>query len=347
LLLLWALPARADDVARARELFLECQQLLDAGKACDAVKVCQKGLEIKALEPLEKLEAQARSACRKSPSKSRDRDKDGIPNDDDRCPRQAEDIDGFEDDDGCPDPDNDQDGFLDEDDQCPNEAEDPDGFEDEDGCPDPDNDGDGVLDENDRCPDSLEDPDGFEDEDGCIDADNDGDGILDGDDQCPNEPENFNGRADEDGCPDDSDGDGFPDEQDACPDAPEDGQGEADGCPEGWTRSTWGWLLTGSGTGVLIVGASLTAVALLDRSEVADWGSSSGVAPVTQREAAEQVSAANTLAIVGVSALGVGAALVGTGVVLLLLGDETASELAPSMSLLESGGFSFTLGGRF
>jgi outer membrane protein OmpA-like peptidoglycan-associated protein len=45
-------------------------------------------------------------------------------------------MDGFEDANGCPDPDNDGDGFPDQNDQCPNEAEVLNGFEDEDGCPD-------------------------------------------------------------------------------------------------------------------------------------------------------------------------------------------------------------------
>ena len=37
-------------------------------------------------------------------------------------------------------------------DQCPNEKEDFDGFEDDDGCADPDNDGDGIRDSEDNCP---------------------------------------------------------------------------------------------------------------------------------------------------------------------------------------------------
>ncbi len=61
-------------------------------------------------------------------------------------------MDGFEDDDGCPDYDNDKDGIGDAADQCPNEPEDKDNFEDEDGCPDPDNDNDGILDVDDDCP---------------------------------------------------------------------------------------------------------------------------------------------------------------------------------------------------
>jgi outer membrane protein OmpA-like peptidoglycan-associated protein/opacity protein-like surface antigen len=116
---------------------------------------------------------------------SADNDGDGIYNDEDDCPSEPEDFDGFQDEDGCPEDDNDGDGVADADDQCPNEAEDRDGFEDEDGCPDPDNDGDGILDARDRCPNEAEDMDGFEDEDGCPDVDNDGDGVLDANDKCP------------------------------------------------------------------------------------------------------------------------------------------------------------------
>ena len=131
-----------------------------------------------------------------------DRDNDGLLNDVDGCPDQPEDIDGFQDEDGCPDPDNDGDGILDVDDKCPLEPEDADGFEDADGCPDPDNDQDGVLDAADACPNQPEDIDGFEDEDGCPDPDNDQDGILDVNDRCPMQPENINDHEDDDGCPD-------------------------------------------------------------------------------------------------------------------------------------------------
>lgn len=99
-------------------------------------------------------------------------------------------------------PDRDQDGIPDATDRCPDEPEDLDGFEDEDGCPDPDNDKDGVADAQDRCPTDPEDRDGFEDMDGCPDPDNDGDGVLDLDDQCPDKAEVINGVADYDGCPD-------------------------------------------------------------------------------------------------------------------------------------------------
>jgi outer membrane protein OmpA-like peptidoglycan-associated protein len=99
--------------------------------------------------------------------------------------------------------DADHDGIPDDVDKCPNQPEDKDGFEDADGCPDPDNDGDGIADTIDKCPNEPEDKDGFEDTDGCPDPDNDKDGILDAADKCPNEPETRNGFEDEDGCPDD------------------------------------------------------------------------------------------------------------------------------------------------
>ena len=98
-----------------------------------------------------------------------DADLDGIPDNIDECPNAAEDFDGYQDEDGCPDPDNDGDGILDVNDDCPGRAEDFDGFQDADGCPDPDNDGDGILDVNDKCPDVAENYNGYQDDDGCPD----------------------------------------------------------------------------------------------------------------------------------------------------------------------------------
>ncbi len=167
----------------------------------------------------------------------RDSDHDGLPDDIDRCPNEPEDIDDWEDNDGCPDPDNDNDGIEDLLDQCPNLPEDLNGFEDDDGCPDSnrDRDRDGVLDTEDRCPDQPEDPDGFQDQDGCPDLDNDNDGIPDTEDKCPNEAEDYDGYQDADGCPEpDNDADGIPDSRDKCPNVPEnfDGIEDDDGCPE-------------------------------------------------------------------------------------------------------------------
>ena len=46
-------------------------------------------------------------------------------------------MDGFEDSDGCPDPDNDKDGIPDSKDRCINQPETLNGNKDDDGCPDP------------------------------------------------------------------------------------------------------------------------------------------------------------------------------------------------------------------
>ncbi|MBM4117542.1 hypothetical protein FJ251_07305, partial [bacterium] len=128
-----------------------------------------------------------------------DRDRDGLSDGLDRCPDAAEDIDGFQDADGCPDPDNDGDGLPDEFDRCPESAEDVDGYQDADGCPDLDNDGDGVPDHKDACPSAAEDRDGFQDGDGCPDPDNDGDGVPDQSDACPDTPAGV--VVDARGCP--------------------------------------------------------------------------------------------------------------------------------------------------
>jgi outer membrane protein OmpA-like peptidoglycan-associated protein len=167
-----------------------------------------------------------------------DRDGDGLKDDVDKCPDDPEDFDGFNDEDGCPDPDNDNDGIPDVDDRCINVPEDRDGVQDQDGCPDTDDgdrDGDGIPDKKDKCPDDPEDRDGFEDTDGCPDPDNDKDGIPDKMDRCPNDPEDKDGFEDQDGCPDpDNDHDGIPDVRDKCPNEPETFNGfeDEDGCPD-------------------------------------------------------------------------------------------------------------------
>ena len=194
--------------------------------------------------------------------RDRDRDGDGIMDDEDQCPDNPEDIDGFEDANGCPDDDNDEDGIKDTRDECPDDAEDVDSFEDENGCPDPDNDQDTVLDDDDECPidagkpelkgcpdtdgdliidrldkcvDKPEDVDSFQDDDGCPDEDNDGDLILDVNDKCPMDAEDADQFEDEDGCPDpDNDRDGILDGDDKCPLEPEtiNGVDDEDGCPD-------------------------------------------------------------------------------------------------------------------
>jgi OmpA-OmpF porin, OOP family len=97
------------------------------------------------------------------------------------------------------DKDSDGDHILDSKDQCILEPEDVDGYEDADGCPEPDNDHDGIPDAIDKCPNKPEDMDGFQDADGCPDPDNDNDSVLDVDDFCPNTPGQPGGSRP--GCP--------------------------------------------------------------------------------------------------------------------------------------------------
>jgi hypothetical protein len=70
-----------------------------------------------------------------APSDS-DSDHDGIPDSRDACPPLPEDLDGFQDTDGCPDPDNDNDLVPDIDDLCPNVEAIEGRDDDEDGCTD-------------------------------------------------------------------------------------------------------------------------------------------------------------------------------------------------------------------
>lgn len=127
-----------------------------------------------------------------------DKDGDGVPDTEDQCVSDPEDLDGFKDSDGCPDLDDDGDGVYDAQDQCPRDAEDRDNFQDFDGCPDLDNDGDGVPDTQDGCP--LE--PGTVARGGCPVRDRDGDGINDDVDTCADQPETLNEYLDSDGCPD-------------------------------------------------------------------------------------------------------------------------------------------------
>lgn len=118
-----------------------------------------------------------------------DRDGDGVPDATDPCPDEPEDLDGFQDDDGCIDPDNDADGVPDDSDECPLES----GPAANLGCPILDGDGDGLNDDVDDCPDRA----GPRANRGCPWADTDGDGIIDPQDQCPKEA----GPLENNGCP--------------------------------------------------------------------------------------------------------------------------------------------------
>jgi len=103
-------------------------------------QVCET--EARSVDPSGRIEAETIECdprcCEKDSAAQNevDADSDGIINDRDECIEEAEDFDGYEDEDGCPDPDNDQDNIPDAEDICPLDAEDVDGFQDEDGCPD-------------------------------------------------------------------------------------------------------------------------------------------------------------------------------------------------------------------
>lgn len=77
-------------------------------------------------------------------SLKKDKDQDGIKNNEDQCPEIAGPIENR----GCPWPDTDGDGTIDRDDACPTVA----GPPENNGCPWPDTDGDGILDKDDACP---------------------------------------------------------------------------------------------------------------------------------------------------------------------------------------------------
>jgi OOP family OmpA-OmpF porin len=97
------------------------------------------------------------SSEKRRDAKHRDRDKDGVPDSEDECPRDK----GTSLTKGCPDQDGD--GVADKDDACPNIA----GSVKHSGCPAPDSDKDGVNDDLDKCPNEK----GTKENDGCPEVD--------------------------------------------------------------------------------------------------------------------------------------------------------------------------------
>jgi len=182
------------------------------------------------------------------PVSKKDKDGDGVADDDDECPDEAgiPSLLGCPDRDGdtvadkidkCPDEpgpasslgcpekpepvvepqvvDSDNDGIADSEDKCPNEY----GPASRGGCPPKDSDGDGILDDMDECPDKA----GPLAMMGCPDTDKDG--LSDQKDDCPEQA----GSAALKGCPD-TDKDGVPDKDDDCPTVK--GPKESRGCPD-------------------------------------------------------------------------------------------------------------------
>jgi type IX secretion system PorP/SprF family membrane protein len=172
--------------------------------------------------------------------KAPDRDKDGVPDKDDKCPDEA----GLKENKGCPKKDDvakvskdstnladavkdtDKDGVPDRDDDCPQLK----GSKECNGCPVCDRDRDGIADNVDHCPDIA----GITNNHGCPYNDRDSDGIRDDLDPCPDEV----GPVTNAGCPQgvfasnagDLDKDGVRDEFDRCPNTP--GSLQNYGCPE-------------------------------------------------------------------------------------------------------------------
>lgn len=174
-----------------------------------------------------------------APAAPRDRDGDGVLDDDDVCPDVAGLATPGSPAPGCPPPppDRDHDGIVDTEDACPDLA----GVKTRDpmtsGCPDADRDG--IPDPIDGCPAVAGEPSRLPRFHGCP-ADADGDGVIDIYDACPDVPGVATADAATNGCPAappppaDRDGDGIPDGVDACPDAPgrrRDAHPELSGCP--------------------------------------------------------------------------------------------------------------------
>lgn len=98
--------------------------------------------------------------------------------------------------------DRDKDGYPDDIDKCPDVPEDGKPPEPSDGCPaGSDRDNDGIPDAADACPDNPEDKDGIQDADGCPEDDADNDKIPDVEDRCPHEPGLKNKNPEKNGCP--------------------------------------------------------------------------------------------------------------------------------------------------
>lgn len=242
-------------------------------------------------------------------------------------------------------PDTDKDGIVDADDRCVTIAEDPDGFEDDDGCPDSDNDLDEIVDGLDKCPLEAEDLDGFEDNDGCAEEDNDLDEIADVVDECPNDAEDVDGFEDRDGCPDlDNDGDGVPDTVDACPLAAEDINGfdDGDGCPDAASVEREqmliaGWVLAPAG---VALGGTAVVFHVLAQSKRDDVAEVDGFVP-DYGDAVSAQDTANTLDTIALTSSIVGGAALVSGVVLLALaysGDAPAESQVEASILPEGGG---------
>jgi outer membrane protein OmpA-like peptidoglycan-associated protein len=128
----------------------------------------------------------------------------------------------------------DHDGVMDDEDQCPTEAQGPKPDPARKGCPVKDGDHDGVADGEDKCPEQPAGPTPDPERPGCPDGDDDKDGILNSQDKCRDQAPGLFPDPTAPGCPlSDRDKDAVPDLYDACPDkagAP-DPDPKKNGCP--------------------------------------------------------------------------------------------------------------------
>lgn len=161
--------------------------------------------------------------------KVKDTDGDGIPDNEDACPRERGLRTGDAFTHGCPPKakvvvlDRDRDGIPDGEDLCPDVPQGSRPDAEKRGCPapatpPPDRDGDGIIDREDQCPDVPQGPQADAARKGCPAQDSDKDGVVDALDQCLFEPAGLFPDPNAPGCPlSDKDGDQVPDVQDACP----------------------------------------------------------------------------------------------------------------------------------
>ncbi len=142
-----------------------------------------------------------------------------------------------------PSDDSDDDGILDDDDNCPNDANTDQADLDNDGqgdvC-DADDDDDSTVDSEDNCPTDYNFDQADLDNDGLgdvCDNDDDGDSTVDTEDNCPNDANADQADLDNDGlgdvCDNDDDGDGVDDNSDNCPISDSNPSIVIDGCDSG------------------------------------------------------------------------------------------------------------------
>ncbi len=169
-----------------------------------------------------------------APVRTSDRDRDGVADEDDRCPDVPRGQHPDPDRRGCPDGDRDHDNYTDHKDRCPDEPSGDHPDPKQPGCPLRDTDKDGVFDITDQCVSEPAGPHPDPNRPGCPIRDRDEDGVADDVDICPTVPKGPYPDPKRRGCPSpDTDGDGYVDGRDRCPKTPAGLRPDPDlpGCP--------------------------------------------------------------------------------------------------------------------